>query len=604
MVESTPKRELVVVLHADVVGSTALVRTDEALAHASMLDAFQRLSQSIESYGGVTRELRGDALIGEFRRASDAVCAALSFQAKNVERNDTLTHGLKPQLRIGVAMGEVIVDDRIITGLGVVLAQRLEQLAEPNAVCLHGAVVETLPERLPFDYRDRGSKVLKGFESPVQVYEVARRGDAVLPEPDHRPPTIDAFRVVANKTPPPVDGATIAVLPFATLDGDPDRAYLGQGIAADIHTDLTRFRDLFVSGRSSCMKLAESTTDGAEIARTLGVEYLVRGSVRSAGDRFRIAAELIDGESGRVLWSERYDRVSEDILSIESEVAASIAGTLALQVKDVLHERSRHLSPDELSAYHWLLRGNHNLERGGPENLSRAKTEFGKALELNPQSAAACAGLSVVHSYEIGELYSVDHAASLEQHRVLAEQALELDESDSRGHYAMACVYQFYGHFELADQHAVRALELNPSEYHNICTRGYTLLALDRVEECAASFSESLRRNPLSPNSCLLALGLAEYRQRNYGQSAITLARMTPSYLQRLSSMAATYAQLGYHEKAREAGSEFWRLAKTRPGYPGADADWRPYWKLLYPWGDEADFEALLEGLARAGLTV
>ena len=170
----------------------------------------------------------------------------------------------------------------------------------------------------------------------------------------------------------------------------------------------------------------------------------------------------------------------------------------------------------------------------------------------------------------------------------------------------MCCAHQFFEQWELADRHAERAVELNPSEYHNICSRGYTLMCLDRFEESAAAFNESLRRNPLAPNSCLLALGNIEYQEENFGQSAITLSRMTPSYVQRLSSLAAAYAQLGYKEAARSASQEFWNLVEMRPGCPSAgdSESWRRFWRMLYPWGNEDRFDKLLEGFGKAGLPI
>ena len=183
-------------------------------------------------------------------------------------------------------------------------------------------------------------------------------------------------------------------------------------------------------------------------------------------------------------------------------------------------------------------RGNRSLELGGVENWNNAKREFAKALEFEPDSAAAYAGLSIVYGYECAELVAENYAESLDRHRELAEKAIALDESESRGHYAMVCAHQLFGQLEIADLHAARAVELNPSEYHNICNRGYTLMCLGRAEESAATFDESLRRNPLAPNSCLLGLGLIEYLEKNYGQSAIALSRMTPSYVQRVSSLA------------------------------------------------------------------
>ena len=600
------QRRLVIILHADVVGSTALVRQNETIAHERILNAFRRLSQSIESYGGSTKELRGDALVGEFNRASDAVCAAIAFQEKNVDLNSRLDNRIQPSLRIGIAMGEVVADESTITGTGVVLAQRLEQLAERDGVCLQGAAYETLPERLPFDYLARGEHHLKGFEEPVKIFAVYRKEGESVPPPESNPTTISAFQVVEADVLPQVTGASIAVMPFANPAGNADQDYFSHGVTADIHSDLTRFRNLFVSGRSSCLTVSDQSSDVIEIAKRLGVQYLVRGSVRTDGDRLRINAELVDGETGGVMWSERYDRTMQDIFEVEVEVANTIAATLAIKIEDALYERSKDCPPERLSAYDWILRGNRSLELGGATNWDNAKREFSRALEIDPESSTASAGLSITYAYECAELAAPNYSESLERHHEFAEKALALDPSDSRGHYAMSCAHTLFGRFELGYQHAERALDLNPSEYHNICGVGYSLMCLDRFEESSKAFTDSLRRNPLAPNSCLLALGNIEYQEGNYGQSAITLSRMTPSYITRLSSLAATYAQLGYEDAARAAADEFWKLVESRPGCPLPDdsSGWRNHWRLLYPWGDEENFEKLLEGFSKAGLPV
>lgn len=599
-------RRLVVILHADVIGSTALVRRDETIAHERILDAFRRLSKSIESYGGVTKELRGDALVGEFSRVSDAVCAAIGFQEENAELNTKLEDGIQPGLRIGIAMGEVVADENTVTGAGVILAQRLEQLAECDGVCLQGAAYETLPERLPFQYKAQGEQHLKGFDDPVRSFAVSRKEGESLPAPESNPVTISAFQVVEAEVLPQVTGASIAIMPFANLDGSKDQDYFSHGVTADIHNDLTRFRNLFVSGRSSCLTVSDQTSDVTEIAKRLGVQYLVRGSVRTDKDRLRINAELVDGETGGILWSERYDRIMLDIFEVELEVANTIAATLSIRIEDALYERSKDCPPERLSSYDWLLRGNRSLELGGAKNLNNAKREFSRALEIDPESSSACAGLSTAYANECFELAAPNYAESIERHQELAEQALALDSSDSRSHYAMSCAHTLFGQFELGYQHAERALDLNPSEYHNICGVGYSLMCLDRFEESSKAFTDSLRRNPLAPNSCLLALGNIEYQEENYGQSAITLSRMTPSYIMRVSSLAATYAQLGYEDAARAAAKEFWKLVESRPGCPSSDDSkgWRLHWRLLYPWGDEESFEKLLEGFAKAGLPV
>jgi adenylate cyclase len=600
------QRRLVVILHADVIGSTALVRRDETVAHERILDTFRRLSKSIESYAGVTRELRGDALVGEFSRASDAVCAAIAFQEENAELNSRIEDEIQPGLRIGIAMGEVIADENTVTGAGVILAQRLEQLAERDGICIQGAAYETIPERLPFQYKAQGEHNLKGFEEPVRAFMVSRKQGEPIPVPEIKPPTLPALEVVQSKVLPPVAGASIAVMPFANLSGNTEQDYFSHGVTADIHSDLTRFRNLFVSGRSSCLTVNDQTSDVTEIAKRLGVQYLVRGSVRTAGDKLRINAELVDGESGGIMWSERYDRQMQDIFEIEVEVANTIAATLSIRIEDALYERSKDCPPERLSAYDWILRGNRNLELGGAANWNNAKRAFERAVEIDPESSTAHAGLSITYAYECGELLAVDYVESLERHHEFAEKALALDSSDSRGHYAMSCAHTLFGQFDLGHQHAERALSLNPSEYHNICGLGYSLMCLDRFDECSTAFTDSLRHNPLAPNSCLIALGHIEYHEGNYGQSAIALSRMTPSYIQRVSSLAATYAQLGYEDAARAAGEEFRRLVESRPGCPSPDnpKGWRSHWRLLYPWGDEDSFEKLLEGFEKAGLPV
>ena len=214
----TPSRKLAVLLHADVVGSTSLVRLNETLAHERIKDAFVRLSESVRSYGGTTNELRGDALVAEFGRASDAVCAAIAFQDANTALNASLGDDLRPRLRVGIAMGEVIVADNTITGDGVVLAQRLEQIAEPGGVCIQGAAYETVPKRLPFAFESLGEQMLKGFDEPVRALKVAlKTGESV-------PPT--EFGVLPGEPiREPSDRPSIALLPFKSRGGDSEHGH-------------------------------------------------------------------------------------------------------------------------------------------------------------------------------------------------------------------------------------------------------------------------------------------------------------------------------------------------------------------------------------------
>ena len=237
-------RKLAVLLHADVVGSTSLVQKNETLAHERIQDTFRRFSETISSYGGVALEIRGDALVAEFARASDAVSASLAFQATNATHNEQLSDDLKPVLRIGIAMGEVVIADNTVTGEGVVLAQRLEQLAEQGGICIQGAAYWTLPKRLPFEYQNLGEQQLKGFDDPVSVYAVSLKPGNAIPDPRSKNPSEISIPAIPEKP-------SIAVLPFTNMSGDTEQEYFSDGITEDITTALSHFSGLFVIARNS-----------------------------------------------------------------------------------------------------------------------------------------------------------------------------------------------------------------------------------------------------------------------------------------------------------------------------------------------------------------
>jgi TolB-like protein/DNA-binding CsgD family transcriptional regulator len=422
--------------------------------------------------------------------------------------------------------------------------------------------------------------------SPFASDTVASPALQILDRSQHQPPAMPS----------------IAVLPFKNI-GSPNRAYFCQGLSLNIHNNLTRFPDLFVSGRSSCLSVSHLGEDIDEVGLNLGVQYLVRGAARTEGSNARVTVELIDCSTERIVWSEQFDRRLNDILLVETEIANTIAGNLSIRLEGVQYEKRKTLSDNELNAYDWQLRGFRSLELGGRDNLKKASREFKEALKLVPESAAAYAGLSMSYGYECDQLLAEDYDQALRLHVELAEKAILLDESDSRAHYAMLCAYSLKGEFELADQHAIRAVELNPSEYHNLCSRGYTLMSLDNFEQSVDCFNESLRRNPLAPNSCLLALGLMEYLRDNYSQSAIAFSRMLPSYLQKSSSMAASFGQLGYESDAHSAANQFHQYAADRTSYPsGHEGDWNGFWGKIYPHLGRTGFQHLTDGLQKAGL--
>ena len=321
-----PIRKLAVLLHADIIGSTALVQLDETIAHQRIRDAFQRFSQNITQHNGITQEIRGDALVAEFSRASDAVTAALEFQSTNRVHNEGISDDIRPVLRVGIAMGEVVVADNTVTGEGIVLAQRLEQLATPGGTCVQGAAYETIPKRLPFEYENLGEQKLKGFSEPVRIYAVSLKPGGVIPE---------SQTAVQPETSAPnlPEKPSIAILPFDNMSGDPEQEYFSDGITEDITTALSYFSGLFVIARNSSFTFKGKAVDTRQIATELGVRYLLEGSVRRAGKRIRINGQLINAETGNHIWAERYDRELKDVFSVQSEVARQVAKALAVTLK-------------------------------------------------------------------------------------------------------------------------------------------------------------------------------------------------------------------------------------------------------------------------------
>ena len=239
-------RKLAVLLHTDIIGSTSLVQKNETLAHERIQDTFRQFSEIISNYGGIAHEIRGDALVAEFAKASDAVSASLTFQAANTTQNEQISDDIRPVLRIGIAMGEVVIADNTVTGEGIVLAQRLEQLAEPGSVCIQGAVYDTLPKRLSFEYENLGERKVKGFDEPVRVYEVSLRPGGVIPESESLAQPEAAALDLPEKP-------SIAVLPFTNMSGDPEQEYFSDGITEDIITSLSRTSNLLVVARHSTL---------------------------------------------------------------------------------------------------------------------------------------------------------------------------------------------------------------------------------------------------------------------------------------------------------------------------------------------------------------
>ena len=599
-------RKLVVILHADVVGSTSLVQKNETLAHERIQAAFHQFSETINSYGGITRELRGDALVAEFERASDAVTAALAFQTLSGESNATLDDEIKPQLRIGISLGEVIIADNTVTGAGVVLAQRLEQLADTGGIVVQGAVAETVPTRMPFDFESLGEHKLKGFELPVRAFSTSLKPGESLPTPESEcykqsgaaPPN----RVSKVHAGIEAGKPSIAVLPFKNMSGDPEQEYFSDGISEDIVTELSRFHDLFVIARHSSFSFKNQALDISEIGQKLGVQYLVEGSIRKSAGRVRITAQLIEVATGSHIWADRYDRELEDIFAVQDDVVRTITATLVGKVGLAHRDRAQNKLPSNMDAYDWFVQGRELYSTTTCDDNSKAILMFEKAVALDPGFAAAYALLAQAHLRDWITFWEEIPEQSYQRVWANARKSVELDDTDSVTQASIGYAYLFKGDHDQAYVHLNRALELNPGDTDALIFMSRFEMLTGSPELAIERIAEANRYNPFGKYNW--SLGTAYYAMHRYDEAKLKLQAIHSPAEIMLVWMGAVYAQVGEIEKARELTTKFVAHAEEKLNLSSAPlpTSWLGFVAERWPFKLQEDMDHLLEGLHKAGL--
>jgi adenylate cyclase len=600
-------RKLAVILHADVVGSTLLVQKNEALAHERIQAAFHQFSDTIDSYGGITRELRGDALVAEFDRASDAVIAAIAFQAQNENLNSTIVDDIQPALRIGISLGEVIIADNTITGVGVVLAQRLEQLAEPGGVVVQGSVFETVPTRLPFEFTNLGEQSLKGIDQPVRAFSTILQNGADLPAPEklsNKPANEPAPAGANDPSSLDIDEKpSIAVLPFNNMSGDPEQEYFADGIAEDITTALSRFHDLLVVARNSAFAYRGASVDVRQIGQELDVQYVLEGSVRSAANRVRITAQLIEAQSGNHVWAERFDRPLEDVFEVQDEITALVASTVGRQITIAEYRVTRNRAVQDLDYRGLLHRTMWYMDKVTAEDCVKAREYAQQALDRYPDYSGGYSLMGYVSIIELVFGWGGDRRAQLfPEATEYATKGLSLDPDDEVAHAVMGDVHWFSGNHDAAIEEGKTILQLNsnfPFAYgligsvHACSGSAYYQQAVENLEHAIR----------LSPNDPWLQFyfsfrGMAEFCNENYDEAINWFQRS----IQRNSNSATSHCRLaaalalkGESEKAKAA---FSNALHIEPDLSLSTLRQR----LIQIYRNEQDFETYARALRLAGL--
>ena len=571
--------KLAVILHADVVGSTMLVQQDEQRAHQRIQDSFQRFGQTITNYHGQVRELRGDALLAEFERASDAISAALAFQSDQAHYNAGLDDDIRPLVRVGIAMGEVVIADDTITGAGVVLAQRLEQLAEPGGLCITPAVREATPRRLPFELENLGEQALKGFDEPIGVYRVRLAPGATVPspgpgrsgDPAEGPPR---FKIVATaallavfavavygyviwqskdraSSAPDVqqrsEKPSIAVLPFDNMSGDPDQEYFADGITEDLTTDLSRISGLFVVARNSAFSYKGRSVDVRTVAEELGVRYVLEGSIRRANNRIRINAQLVDGSSGGHIWAERFDGTMADVFALQDDVNRKIVEALEVSLTAADEKRFNQVETIVPEAYDRLLLGIEQYNTFNREALAEARVFFGQAVALDPNYARAYANIALTHATDVNFFWSTNREESIRLGLEFAQKALALDETIPQIYLTRSILYLSQHQHQAAMEAAKRTIEAHPNYADGHATLAFISSYSGEFDQALEALIRARQINPQSTGIYLAVEGRVLFLAKRYDEALPLLEESVdrnPGFDSAHLNLAATYAKL------------------------------------------------------------
>ncbi len=586
------ERRLSAILAADVVGYSRLIGADEAGTLAALWARRKEVLEPLvtKNHGRIFKVM-GDGVLVEFGSPVDAVQCAVELQQSMAAANAGALKGRRIVLRIGVNLGDVVAEGGDRYGDGVNIAARLEGMAEPGGVVVSGTTYDHVRNKVKAGFEDLGTQSLKNIAEPVRVYRV-----------------VGMPRVSAEASGPAPDKASIAVLPFSNMSGDPEQEYFADGITEDIITELSRYRSLCVIARNSSFAYKNRARNVRDIGRDLGVQYILEGSVRRSGGRVRVTAQLVEASTGNHLWAERYDRNVEDIFVVQDEIVRTIVGNLPAHVEEAERARVLRRAPENFSAYEHWLRGRHILHGGRAKvDVLQARQHFEKAIELDPSYAAAYVDLAESYYAEYQSPWTASREAAAQQVFNLSRKAVELDPRDSRTHLELAWGYlNVKGDFDLAKIQIDEALALNPNDYYNYCFGGWLATCSGDLAHALVCSNEALRHSPLVSDGCLESRVVAQYLAGNYEESIMAFGKMLRPDRAVYGWIAAAYAQLGRAHEARAMADEFLKCAQDLPWTPKDDNpdDWRQYWAMEFPTKDAAAREHLFDGLRKAGLSV
>jgi adenylate cyclase len=578
-------RRLAAILAADVAGYSRLMGVDEEGTHERLKGHLGQLVEpKIKDHRGRTVKNTGDGLLAEFASVVDAVRCAVEVQREMIDREPEVPEERRIRFRIGINLGDVIAEEHDIFGDGVNVAARLEGLAEPGGICVSRVVRDQVRDRLDLGFEDLGEQQVKNIARPVRVYRVSDIGGG------HQIPSAPAMPTL-----PLPDKPSVAVLPFANMSHDPEQEFFADGIAEDIITALSRYPSLFVIARNSCFTYKGRAVDVKVVGRELGVRYVLEGSLRKSGNRIRVTAQLVEAETAKHVWAERYDRDLAELFAVQDEIAQAVTIAIAPAIADAEQQRAMRKPPESLDAWAAYQRGLWHSNKVSAEDNSLARKFFQQAVDLDPSFAGGYKGLSAVESNE-PDYGGRGLSEALRSAEALARRAVALDGADAEARSLLSTALRRRGDYEGGLAEAERALTISPNMAGAHSAKGATLISAGRSKEGVAALERSIRLDPCRSAVRFNQIALALYFTGEYDaavDAANRAIRSSPNYPNPYRWLAAALGQLGRIEEAKQA------LEKAIAIAP---ASFRMYVRERAPWRRPENHAHMLEGLRKAGM--
>ena len=591
MAEKELEHRLAAILSADMVGYSRLMAEDEVTTVRTLSAWRDKISTIVDANKGRVVDFIGDNMLAEFRSALDAVDGAMEIQQTLARLNADQAENRQMNFRIGINLGDVLVDGDVIYGDGVNIAARLEGLAEPGGLCISEFVYAQVHNKRELEFVDMGPQALKNIPHPVRVYRVAAQVDEIAP-----PATTQKATLQPRKTMPLPDKPSLAVLPFVNLSADPKQDYFSDGLTMDIMTALVRIPGLFLISEISMFSYKSLLPSIDELSANLGVSHVLDGGVRKAGDRVRITARLIETFSGRQIWADRYDRKIDDIFAVQDEITEKIVAAMDIQL--VTGEVGRSIrdtiqNPEALESYY---RGWQALFGSTKEDIREAQQMFEETIRLEPGASFGYAMAAWAHWWAVAQGLAENVSVTLDRAAELAGRAMDLDDFTGLSYLVMAEIDLYHREHDKALAAAEKAVIARPSCDLSFVAKANILIYLGRATEAIDLAKFAIRLAPVSPPFFQVVLAAAYYGSGQYAEAiaaATEAVRADRNNLGAFLILASANAAMDRPEASQKAVAEVRRITP--------DFNLEKY-AATQPYKDPATLHQIIRTLQKAGL--